>query len=143
MINRPTREECLLDTARIWARRSTCTRLAVGAVIAIESRIIVQGYNGPPSGMPHCDHTTDSNPCEDSCHAEKNAIDFCAKHGLATANTSLYVTHAPCRTCAKSIINAGIVQVVYDKDFRDMSGVELLISSGVEVTIRASSSHGA
>lgn len=53
---RPTREETLIETAYLWANRGTCSRLQVGAVIHRDGRILVQGYNGTPSGMPHCIH---------------------------------------------------------------------------------------
>ena len=60
---RPSRDSILIDSARLWATRSTCSRLGVGAVFARDGRILVTGYNGAPAGMPHCDHTC-------TCYAE-------------------------------------------------------------------------
>lgn len=53
---RPTRDQALMETARVWAARSTCEMLHVGAVFSRDGRILAQGYNGAPAGMPHCEH---------------------------------------------------------------------------------------
>lgn len=138
---RPTRDQTLLQVANVIAERSTCTRLNVGAVIAREGRIMTTGYNGPPSGMPHCDHTVAERivqPCTAAVHAEANAIAFAARYGMATEHAELYVTHSPCGTCAKLIVNAGIVRVAYGVEFRDLTGLDLLESAGVETFYVAS-----
>lgn len=53
---RPSRDEALMATARVWAERGTCSMLQVGAVFSRDGRILVQGYNGAPAGLPHCEH---------------------------------------------------------------------------------------
>src|SRR5690606_18473928 len=75
---RPGFHQLMMRTARLWAERSTCSRLQVGAVLAREDRIIAVGYNGAVSGQPHCVHEDDS-PCEVSVHAEENVLYFAAK----------------------------------------------------------------
>lgn len=133
---RPTRDQTLMQVAHTFAERSTCNRLHVGAVIAREGRVIQTGYNGPPSGMVHCNHPKSEMGTGFSCpvavHAEINAIAFAARYGMATEHAELYVTHSPCPTCAKLIINAGIVRVAYAVEFRDLAGLDLLESAGVE-----------
>lgn len=119
--------------AHTIAHRSTCNRLDVGAVIAREGRIIATGYNGSPSGMPHCDHDGQAlSSCSITVHAESNGIAFAARYGMPTEQAELYVTHSPCLTCAKLIVNAGIVRVVFGLEFRDLSGLDLLEAAGVE-----------
>lgn len=130
---RPSRDELMLRTASLWALRSTCSRAQVGCVIAREARIIVQGYNGAPAGMPHCVHTKDE-PCDIAVHAEANAIAYAARFGVRLDETTLYCTRATCPNCARLIINAGIKRVVYFEDHRDMSGLELLRLGMVSVT---------
>ena len=93
--------------------RSTCNRLHV-------------------SGMDHCEHEEWENPCEIAVHAEANAIAFASRYGMATQGAELFVTHAPCHTCAKLVVNAGIVRVYYSHEFRSMHGVDLLEQAGVE-----------
>ena len=48
---RPSIDEAMLQTAAVWAQRSTCSRLAVGAVLAREDRVLSTGYNGAPAGL--------------------------------------------------------------------------------------------
>lgn len=132
MKKRPSRDEMLMEMAFVVAKRSTCNRLSVGAVIALDARVISMGYNGPPSGVDHCQHGN-GHPCDAAVHAEANAIVFAARHGLPTENTSLYVTHQPCLRCAQLIINSGICLVLYRESYRLDEGIQLLVDAGVEV----------
>lgn len=129
-IHRPDREELLMETAEIWARRGTCPRLQVGAVLARDGRIVSIGYNGAPRGLPHCIHTDDTS-CPNATHAEANAISFAALNGIATNNSDLYTTHSPCMPCAHLLINAGVKRVFYRTEFRDASGIDFLRNAGV------------
>lgn len=115
---RPTDDEIHMRSAIDWARKGTCNRLRVGAVLASEGRSVVSGYNGAPPGFSHCEHPPEeiSDPnahCTRANHAESNVIAFAARKGVATEGTVLYATHAPCYTCAGLLILAGIVRVVY------------------------------
>lgn len=125
-------DDVLLQIANIFSSRSTCSRQSVGCVIAINGRIISTGYNGAPSGIPHCVHTDDS-PCLDSVHAEANAIAFAAKSGIKTKGATIYTTHSPCKACAQLIINAGIKVVLYLNKHRDTTGIDLLVQAKIEV----------
>ena len=66
-------------------------------------------------------------------HAESNAILKCAKYGRSTDGSTLYITHSPCIECAKLIIQAGIIRVVYLEDYRKAEGLELLKKAGINV----------
>lgn len=110
-----------LNIARETATRSNCTRRQHGAVIVKSRRIRSTGYNGPPSGHPHCDEgacprassEAASGWGHDNCvaiHAEANAILFSAPEEREGA--SIYITGAPCFGCAKLIANSGISEVV-------------------------------
>ena len=133
---RISRDEMLMRVAMLVALRGTCNRLQVGAVIAIDGRIISTGYVGAPAGMPHCSPETCnvSSPCTRTMHAEANAIAWAARKGLPTEGATLYATHSPCHdVCAKLIINAGIKRVVYGTEYRKTEGIELLRSVGIVV----------
>lgn len=132
MVERPGRDTLLMDTATLWSRRSTCNRLQVGCVISKDGRILVQGYNGSPAGLPHCDFEHEPDECL-AVHAEQAAIAYAAKNGVALAGASMHVTNMPCLSCARSIINAGITVVVYAEAYRLRAGVDLLIEAGVAV----------
>ena len=66
-------------------------------------------------------------------HAESNAIMKVAKSTMSCEGAELYTTTCPCFDCAKLIIQAGISKVYYCEDYRDMSGVDLLNTAGIEV----------
>lgn len=117
--------------------RSTCTRLAVGATIVRDKRIIAGGYNGSIAGGAHCIdegcYVVD-NHCVRTIHAEMNAILQCAKFGVPTEGAEIYVTHFPCLQCSKSIIQAGIKAVYYAEDYKnDEYAQELFKQAGVKV----------
>ena len=66
-------------------------------------------------------------------HAESNAIAKLAKSTNSGLGATLFVTHSPCIQCAKLIYQSGINSVYYNKNYRDESGIEFLIKSGIEV----------
>lgn len=127
----------LMEIANVVARRGTCTRAQVGAVIARSGRIISTGYVGAPAGLPHCTlvgcEIGNHKGCTRTIHAEINAIAFAAKHGIATEKSTLYTILGPCYDCAKAIINSGIERVVYGIDYRDVRGLNLLRDAKVVV----------
>ncbi|MFQ3548688.1 MAG: deaminase [Armatimonadota bacterium] len=141
MNRRPTFDEVYMDVVEIIAKRSTCLRKRVGAVITIDHRILSHGYNGVPSGHPHC---IDTNCCLKEAagteeykvciHAEQNAICQCAKRGLAVEGATLYVNADVCITCAKLMVASGIRRCVVKRDHKGTSdGIDLLKKSGIEV----------
>lgn len=151
MAERPTRSRALMDTAFIWAARSTCDRLQVGCVIHREGRILTQGYNGAPAGLSHCDHRCNCNkastmlggvhtpgcnstlPCTRSAHAEQNAVSYAARYGVELKGARAVVTHQPCLSCAQTLINAGIQAVTYCEPYRLQDGLDLLHEAGITV----------
>lgn len=133
---RPSRDDMLMEMAIVVSKRSTCNRLSVGAVVSRGGRVLSTGYNGPASGLPHCEHIEKSGEggptCEMAIHAEANALAWAARFGVATLYADLHVTHMPCLKCAQFIINAGISRVVYAIPYRLTSGVELLAEAHVK-----------
>lgn len=129
--------------ATVTSARGTCNRAAVGAVISKDGRIISTGYVGSPRGLPHCtdvgcDESTYSG-CLRTVHAEANAIAFAARYGISTEGADLHCTHSPCGNCAKLLINAGIVRVVYDSLYRDEKPLGMLAAVGIETVHYAAS----
>src|SRR6266550_4506646 len=135
--NRPDRDHTLMEVARVISFRGTCTRAFIGAVIAKQGRIISSGYVGSPSGSPHCTDVGceigNHNGCIRTVHAESNAIAFAARFGQSTDGATLYTTVSPCNDCAKLIINSGISRVVFDREYRDSRGLEMLRAADLEV----------
>lgn len=110
-------EKYFMDIATKVAERSTCDRASVGAVLVKNNKIIAAGYNGSPSGEPHCTevgHLLINGHCKRTIHAEVNAI------LQTTENMSeaiLYVTHYPCIDCQKIIKQVGISKVYYKNSY--------------------------
>ncbi|MDH5160194.1 ComE operon protein 2 [Heyndrickxia oleronia] len=126
-----------LAQSHLLSYRSTCTRLAVGATIVRDKRIIAGGYNGSIAGGEHCIDEgcyVIDNHCIRTIHAETNAILQCAKFGVPTNGAEIYVTHFPCLQCCKTIIQAGIKSVYYSEDYKNHPyAMELYQKAGVYV----------
>ena len=135
-VHRPAWDDYFMEITFQVARRSTCPRAAVGAVIVRDKRILTTGYNGAPTGLPHCTEVgclMVNGHCVRTLHAEQNAIIQGALHGVNLAGSTIYVTHQPCLTCAKMIINAGIIRVVYAGAYPDDLAVAFLEKAGVKL----------
>jgi dCMP deaminase len=133
---RPTWDEYFLDIAFSVAERSTCDRAHVGAVLVRDKRILATGYNGSPAGLLHCDevgHLIVDGHCVRTLHAEQNAIIQSALHGVSSENATAYVTHQPCLTCAKMLINAGVRRVVYAGNYLDENSIQFLAQANVQL----------
>lgn len=142
------------------AKLSYAERRRVGCIIVKDEQIVSFGYNGTPHGFDNvCEEIQTRKPdnldhrnilkekgyeCDDECcsksvtkrevlHAESNAITKLAKSTMTSGGADLYTTTAPCFDCAKLIIQAGIRRVYYSEGYRDMSGVELLNKTNIEV----------
>ena len=122
-----------IQMARVWAKNSYCKRRQVGALLVKDHMIISDGYNGTPSGF--------ENDCEDEngqskayvLHAEANAITKVAKSNNSSNGATLYITDSPCMDCAKLIIQAGIIRVIYGDEYRITDGIKLLEKAGIEI----------
>ena len=123
----------MMQTASAFASLSYCKRKQVGSVLANDGRIVACGYNGTIPGANNCCEDADGNTNEFVLHAEQNLLTFCNREGLKTEGCTLYVTMAPCKTCSKLIASAGIKEVFYNEEYRDLSGVEFLTELGIKV----------
>lgn len=144
MVGRPTVDEYFMEIAAVVAKRSTCLRNKVGALVVKDKRILSTGYNGAPRGLEHCleagclrdERNIESGTRHEICravHAEQNAIIQCALHGASTEGATLYCTHQPCILCTKMMINAGIRRVVFTEDYPDEESRRYLNKAGIEI----------
>lgn len=140
---RPSWDEYFMDITQVVASRSTCLRRRVGCVIVKDKRMLTSGYNGAPSGLPHCSQAgcireregIPSGERQELCrglHAEQNALVQAALHGVSVAGGTLYCTHQPCITCTKMIINAGIVRVLFANSYPDALARQMFGEAGIE-----------
>lgn len=134
-------EQYFANIAIETARRSTCPKASVGAVLVVRGNAIAHGYNGAPKGLQHCEDVgciIDANgKCQRVVHAEENVL---LKTGF-TYDAHIYVTHTPCIHCSNLLINAGISKIYYVNRYYDpicgLYGIDCqedyLIAAGIEV----------
>lgn len=127
-MSRPAREQMFMEVARTVAKRSTCHRLNVGAVLVVDHNIVSMGYNGAHSGAEHCGGTgcqyfVPTKGCG-VVHAEENAISRAPEYAR---KGDLYVTHSPCVRCAELVLSVDIEAVYYETEYRDPAGIEVLL----------------
>ncbi|WP_422661677.1 deoxycytidylate deaminase (plasmid) [Paenibacillus sp. EC2-1] len=133
-MKRPSWQEYCSNLVQQVALRSTCRRLAVGALIVKNNVIIGTGYNGSLPGDEHCIDPGVGcligahGGCIRTQHAERSALAQCTRLGIATQDAEIYVTHFPCLDCTKQIIHSGIKRVYYMQDYKNDPYAEQLLS---------------
>ncbi|MBW1727158.1 MAG: cytidine/deoxycytidylate deaminase family protein [Deltaproteobacteria bacterium] len=141
---RPSWQTYFMDITFLVAKRSTCIRRAVGAIIVKDKRILSTGYNGAPTGIKHCSEigclreklNVPSGEKHELCrgiHAEQNAIIQAAYHGVSIKDSNLFCTNMPCSICAKMIINAGIKKIYYHSGYADAMSEAMFTEAGVKL----------
>jgi dCMP deaminase len=130
-----------LKMADQWGQLSKARRKKVGCLIVKDSQIISDGYNGTPAGcdnecefvnerfLPQAENKLETKP--EVLHAESNALMKLAKSTNSSKDSTIYLTMSPCFDCAKLIIQAGVVRVVYSQEYRNQEGIEFLRSNNV------------
>lgn len=142
-MGRPDWDDYFMKITRLVAQRATCLRRQVGALLVKDHRILTTGYNGAPSGLRHCldigclreKENVPSGQRHELCralHAEQNAILQAALHGVSVKEAVLYCTHHPCSLCAKMLVNAGVLKIVYEKGYPDPLASEILVEARLE-----------
>ena len=144
---RPSWDQYFINITREIAKRATCLRGKIGVVIVKDKRIISTGYNGSPKGLPHCNDAgcmrrktidqdgKEEERCIRTVHGEANAIAQAALHGVSTQGATVYGTYKPCSVCMKLIINAGIKEVICEKNYHDDLTDVFAKQAGVKLTI--------
>ena len=144
-MKRPSWDEYFMEMAELTAKRSTCMRRHVGAVIVKDRHAIATGYNGAPSGIMHCEErggcirqqlNVPSGQRHELCmalRAEQNAIIQATVMGNSVEGGTIYITHQPCAICAKMILNAGIKRIVIKEGYPDELAASILDEAGLKV----------
>jgi len=143
-LSRPSWPVYFMDITKMVAKRSTCLRRHVGAVLVKDKRILATGYNGAPTGIRHCEEvgclreqlSVPSGERHELCrglHAEQNAIIQAAYHGIPIVGSTLYCTNKPCIICSKMLINAGVEKIVYEDGYDDPLADQMLEEATIKV----------
>lgn len=143
---RPSFDEIFMKMTLLIRERSTCIVRKTGAVLVKNNKVLAVGYNGSPAGTKHC---TNHGICkrreaglkageykDELCravHAEENVLLQAAKFGVSTDGSTVYCYYFPCTMCSKSMINAGIKEIVFAEDYPNELAKELLQEADVKV----------
>lgn len=116
-MSRINRHSMFMEIAHIVAKRGTCYRSCVGAVVVCNNRIVSIGYNGSPAGQPHCEgKLCTSDFCRRAIHAEINAIDY-IPNSVHNQRKDIYITHSPCESCFNTLIKS-VDRIFYENLYR-------------------------
>jgi len=148
--------DVFMNLAFMLSLKSTCRRAKAGCVITKDQRIISVGYNGVPPKQKECIERDEcrqkgskipfalniwepqenievvSEGCFDSLHAETNALGFCLQNGINTSGSIIYLTMAPCKSCAQMMVSSGVKRIYFADSYRDIDGLLYLKTYGVE-----------
>ena len=141
---RPSWDNYFLNIAKLVAKRSTCLRRSVGAILVKDNQILATCYNGAPAGIRHCDIAgcireklnIPSGERHELCrglHGEQNALLQAALHGVSVKGAKLYSTIQPCIICTKMLINAGVKEIVVSGGYPDKMSSKFLKEARIKV----------
>ncbi len=143
---RPSWDEYFLEVMHALAKRGTCNRGRNACVIVKDHQILVTGYVGAPSGLPHCDEVghlmratihedgSRTNHCVRTLHAEQNAVCQAARRGVSIEGATAYIRFESCWTCAMLFISCGIKRVVCEYKYHaGAEATKLMQSVGIQV----------
>ena len=143
-LDRPGYDAYFMEMAHVVAKRSTCIRRKVGAILVKDKHILSTGYNGAPKGFHHCSEVgclresldVPAGERHELCrglHAEQNAIIQAAVFGVSIKDSTLYCTNTPCVVCVKMLINAGVTEIVYSGEYPDDLAKKMLRESTLKI----------
>lgn len=135
-MTRPTWDEYFAEIAYQAAKRSTCLRKKVGAIIVKNKNILSTGYNGSISGLDHCEDKgclMENGHCIRTVHAEANSIINAARHGIKIEGGTIYTTASPCWHCFKLIANSGINKIIFAELYSDPKIEQYSKQTGIEL----------
>jgi dCMP deaminase len=120
------------------------TKIGV-VIVGMDNEIVSTGYNSFPRGIDDYSSIRQERPEKYYwfSHAETNAIINCARIGVSTKGTRMYMScPMPCADCARNIINAGIIEIICKRDINIMNdkwvksserSIQMLKEAGVKI----------
>lgn len=133
----------LMGFAEHAAKKSKDSTQVGAALVGPEREVRLTAYNGPPKGVRDLEERRER-PTKYlyASHAEANLVAFAAREGIRTKGCTVYVTHHPCSSCARTLIQAGVAKVVVGNGTTSMPQEEfdtakvMFNEAGVLVTVK-------
>ena len=127
--NRFSWKKMFVEIAKVVAQRSADPHTQVGAVLVKNNCVIGVGYNGEPKGF-HFDFDWNSpEKYPYVIHAEMNAISNANRNGVDCNGADIYLTLSPCHDCIKLLIQHGIKNVYYLKEYKDIDLTKKIVEN--------------
>ena len=127
--NRYSWKKMFVEIAKVVAQRSADPHTQVGAVLVKNNCVIGVGYNGEPKGF-HFDFDWNSpEKYPYVIHAEMNAISNANRNGVDCNDADIYLTLSPCHDCIKLLIQHGIKNVYYLKEYKDIDLTKKIVEN--------------
>ena len=127
--NRYSWKKMFVEIAKVVAQRSADPHTQVGAVLVKNNCVIGVGYNGEPKGF-HFDFDWNSpEKYPYVIHAEMNAISNANRNGVDCNGADIYLTLSPCHDCIKLLIQHGIKNVYYLKEYKDIDLTKQIVEN--------------
>ena len=127
--NRYSWKKMFVEIAKVVAQRSADPHTQVGAVLVKNNCVIGVGYNGEPKGF-HFDFDWNSpKKYPYVIHAEMNAISNANRNGVDCNGADIYLTLSPCHDCIKLLIQHGIKNVYYLKEYKDIDLTKQIVEN--------------
>lgn len=132
-MGRISREVMFMEMARSASKRSTCSRLNVGALVVMGNNPISVGWNGAAPREPHCAGNDCPGMVPGNCpaiHAEANALRKAAEIVEAGTAVDVYVTHSPCELCSLAILNSDLYvrRILFEIPYRSTQHLGMFAS---------------
>jgi dCMP deaminase len=129
-MERPSWDNIWINFTDLISQRSINPLFKVGAVIVTDdnTQVLSVGYNGDYRGGPNLIESSEPGK-SGLIHAEVNALIKMDYNN--PKKKKMYINLSPCIDCAKLILNAQIKEIIYKDEYRDLSGLTLLIKNGV------------
>lgn len=122
-----------MESAKAFAKLSYARRKQVGGIAITPQDVMIYSWNGRPVGDDNICEDENGNTLEEVLHCESNIVAKAAREGISLKGSTVVITLSPCVQCSKQLYQAGVERVIYDEEYRDLSGVKFLKEHGVYV----------
>lgn len=118
----PDWDSWFMEHVYLAAKKSRDPKTKIGAVLVKDNKVISTGFNGFPIGVKDLKERYEDRDIKHSfvAHAEFNSIVSAARFGVSTYGSTLYSQGIVCSECCKSVIQAGVKELIVHKQWPNL-----------------------